>query len=152
MRRLWKEVTWQPREHCEGVHTHVSTQPDVASGEEVESTNGPAVRQQHQQPQQQHAPGVETLGGDGVPESDLDITGVDHAEKQQEPSAPVTIAKPFPLLLDKPDTLDGDDSGVAVRRKPSVIEELVVRLFWGLERSSSSSSNKKCCSSSSPGR
>ena len=67
---------------------------------------------------------METLGGDGEPsESDLDITGVGHGEQQQEPSPPVTSAEPFPLLLDEPDVVDGDDSGVAVRREPSVTEE-----------------------------
>ena len=69
---------------------------------------------------------METLGDDGEPpESELAVTGVVHAEQQQEPSPPVTSTEPFPLLLDEPDVGDGDVvSGVAVRREPLVTEEI----------------------------
>ena len=76
--------------------------------------------------QQQHAPGVETLGGDGgePPESKLAVTSVVHEEQQQGPSPPVTSAEPFPLLLDEPHVVDvGVVSGVALRRESSVTEE-----------------------------
>ena len=69
---------------------------------------------------QQHALGVETVGGDGEPpKSDLAVTGAVQAEQQQEPSPPVTSAEPFPLLLDEPDVVDGYVvSGIAVRCEP----------------------------------
>ena len=73
----------------------------------------------------QYMLGVETSGDDGEPpESDLAVTGVVHAELQQEPSPPVTSAEYFPLLLDEPDIVDSDVvSDVAARREPSVTEE-----------------------------
>ena len=48
---------------------------------------------------------METFGDDGeLPESELAVTGVVHAEQQpREPSQPVTNAEPFALFLDKPD-------------------------------------------------
>ena len=98
--------------------------PDGMDGE-VECRGGRRMvePQQQQQQQQQHAPGVETLGdGSEPPESELAVTGVVHAEQQQEPSPPVTSAEPFPLLLDEPDVVHGDVSCVAVRREPSVTE------------------------------
>ena len=69
------------------------------------------------EPQQQHAPGVETLGDDSEPpESKLAVTGVVQAEQQQEPSPPMTSAEPFPRLLDEPYMVHGDVvSGVAIR-------------------------------------
>ena len=86
------------------------------------------------QGQQQHAPGVETLGDDGEPpESELAVTGVAQAEQQQEPSPPVTSAEPFPLLLDEPDVVDAGVPGVAVGREPSVTEELGDSGVLGLE-------------------
>ena len=79
------------------------------------------------------------LGDDGEPlVSKHAVTGVFHAEQQQESSPPVTSAEPFPLLLDEPDMVDGDFSGVAVRREPSVTEEFDGwGVYWGLECSSS---------------
>ena len=73
-----------------GVSTEAATRPGVMSAGEVGATKRPAVKQQ------EHAPWVETLGDDGEPpESELAVTGVVHAERQQEPSPPVTSAEPF---------------------------------------------------------
>ena len=48
---------------------------------------------------------MKTLGDNGEPsELDLAVSGVGHAEQQEEPSPPLTSAEPFPLLL-----LDGPD-------------------------------------------
>ena len=73
--------------------------------------------------QQQHTPGVETLGDDGEPlESKLAVSGVVQAEQHQKRSPTVTSAQPILLLLDEPDMVDGDVFGVAVRPKPLVMK------------------------------
>ena len=68
---------------------------------------------------------METLGDYGEPpESNLDVTGVVHAERQQESSPPVTSDEPFPPLLDESGMVDGDVGfGVVVRSEPSVTDK-----------------------------
>lgn len=52
-----------------------------------------------QQQQQQHGPGVKTLGDDGKPpKSELALTGIAHAEQRQAPSMPLVNAELFPML------------------------------------------------------